>query len=278
LVSFFFVIKEKRISVYITLFVLANLLQAFLLIVVSRHYLKFSIEIDFSADTWRVFFQYSVIAFITNCIQLLAYRADFWFIAYFRNETELGWYALAVRLVQLFWILPVLFASIILPKVSATSRTYRHHEMLSLLRIMNTVNVLAGLLSVVLIAPLTKLVFGGQYAPAIPAFQILLPGIILFANATILAAYFAGMNELRVNLWGSVLCLVSIGLLDILLIPNYGYKGAALASSVGYALTAGYFILLYHRKSEQSISYLFVLQKDDWKQLRSWGKNFWERR
>jgi O-antigen/teichoic acid export membrane protein len=270
---FFFVLKTNNVFFYLTLYILTNSLLAFSLLFVSKHRLHFSIDFAFSRKVLSVFFSYSLLVFVTNLIQFVAYRADLWLIAFFRNETEVGLYALAMRLVQLFWTLPLLFASIIFPKVSSRQDDYKHDDLLFLLRMLNAFNLVAGLGAFFCIKPLLVLIVGAQYSPGVPAFQILLPGIILFSNATVLAAYFAGMNMLKVNLWGSVLCLVSVGMLDLALIPGSGFIGAAVASTIGYSLTAVYFIFIFCKKRNLSFVHLFLPQKKDWQHLQSFGKN-----
>lgn len=272
------VADSNNVAIYLRLYVLLNAAQALALALVSKRQLRLFVDIQFSKALWLPFLQYSFLVFVTNLVQFLAYRADLWMIDAFRhNKTELGWYALAVRLVQLLWILPVLFASIIFPKVSRAKDAYDQHEMLSLLRLLNGVNIVGGTVLFFLIKPLLLLLFGLPYAPAVQAFQLLLPGVVLFVNVTMIAAYFAGMNAVKRNLWGSLFCLVTTVALDLWLIPRYGHIGAAVASSVGYSLTALGYVTLYCRGQNVPVTQLFVPQKKDWEQVRALGKNFLKR-
>lgn len=268
----FFVSKTKNLQVYLTLFVLSNVVLSLTLGLLSKWRLQFTFDFRFTRENLKLFFNYSLLVFITNLIQFLAYRSDLWIVAYYRNEMEVGWYALAIRLVQFLWILPVLFASIIFPRVSSEGDKYDDKELLSLLRLLNAGNVICGVLLFVFIKPLLILIFGQPYLSSVMAFQILLPGVILFGNATILAAYFAGVNDLKKNLLGSVLCFVCIVILDFLLIPKNGYIGAAVASSIGYSVTAFYFIWQYCKVRRTAIVLLFLPGKDDFSQMLTFGK------
>lgn len=268
----------RDVSTYLRLYIFLSAIQALAILFVSKSRLRFVADIRFSIELWRPFLRYSFLVFITNLVQFLAYRADLWLIDIFRHDkTELGWYAVAVRLVQLLWLFPVLFASIIFPKVSRAKEAYDHHEMLSLLRMLNGINLVGGILLFFLIKPLLLLFFGPQYAPVVPAFQLLLPGVVFFANVTIIASYFAGMNALKRNLWGSLACLVFTVALDIWLIPRYGYIGAAMASTIGYSLTAFGYVMLYCRERSVPAVQLFVPQKRDWALVQALGKNLFKR-
>lgn len=250
-------------------YVIFQLLQAAFLMV-AYHYLdqhEIRLAVPVSND-WKLFFSYSLLAFTINVIQFLAYRVDYWILDHYRGETELGWYSAAVKLAQLFWILPLLFASIILPKVADRSQPLDNSRMLGLIRGMNGLNIITGLLLFFTSQFFIPLLFGKNYTESVELFNILLPGVILFCIATILAAWFAGHNKLRINLGGSVLCLAVIAALDLWLIPAKGMKGAAIASSIGYATTAIYFMIVYCSTSKTSPAKLFVPEPNDAKYIR----------
>ncbi|RYF80081.1 MAG: hypothetical protein EOO03_17635, partial [Chitinophagaceae bacterium] len=58
----------------------------------------------------------SSVVMITNVIQLLAYRVDFWVIQYFWDKYEVGIYAQANKFANLCWLVPNIFAQLLLPK------------------------------------------------------------------------------------------------------------------------------------------------------------------
>jgi O-antigen/teichoic acid export membrane protein len=257
----------RTVYFYIALYAFFSLLQALALVLLYHKstsgfiYFQGLKKIDV-----KVFFSYSIIAFITNCIQFLAYRIDYWLINYYRDKTELGWYSLAVRIVQIFWIMPVLFASIVFPVVSSGKTKYS--EMLAIIRIMNAVNFFSCFVLFFLAEWLIPLLFGKEFANSASLIRILLPGAFLFCMTTILAAYFAGINKLLINLVGSALCFAIIFGLDLWLIPKFGMYGAAVASSIGYSLTTFYFVVLFYSKSEVSLAQLLFPKKGDWQFIK----------
>jgi O-antigen/teichoic acid export membrane protein len=225
-------------------------------------------------NDFKIFFSYSLLAFAANFLQFLAYRIDYWFIDYFRNDAALGIYALAVRLVQLFWILPLVYASIIFPKVSAGQQDYDHQPLLSLVRVTNTVNLIAGVLAVVSAYWLLPFLFGKDYRDSVAPFLILMPGVIAFAVTTLLASWFAGMQMLKVNLTGSAICFLVIIVLDLLLIPRFGIKGAALASSIGYFTSTLYSVVKYCNITQTGLNELLLAKAADWEKARVFFKGY----
>lgn len=208
-------------------------------------------------------YTYSLFTFVINTIQFLAYRIDFWILEHYKGEMQLGWYALAARLSQLLWVLPLLLASIIFPHAASGADTFREDRLRSWLRLMNGLNILAGIILVFAASWLIPILFGNAYQASVQLFRILLPGVILFGMATLLAAYFGGRNMLTVNLWGSVLCLTVTGTLDLILIPLKGMHGAALASTIGYGATGIYFLIRYALHSGIPVHTLLIPRKGD---------------
>ncbi len=254
------------VAVYVVLY----LLQSLVLVVTFHRHLKAGMHLPaVSATEIKSFLSFSSITLVTNIIQFLAYKADYWFIAYYRGEQELGWYALSVRLVQVFWILPLMFAGILFPQVAREKTDYEKHKMNSFIRMLFFVNMVAGIALFAGVQWLIPALFGEMYRNSIAPFRVLLPGIILFCHTTILAAYFAGRGLLRINLRGSLVSFCSILFLDVILIPAYGMKGAAIASSIGYSITTAYFIIVYCRQAGIRINELFYLLPSDWHYFRN---------
>lgn len=259
---------ERSVYYYVAAFILLNFAQAVFLIVTYHRVSKNSFTSErLDKKDAIIFFSYSMFTFVINSIQFLAYRVDYWILDHYKGNEELGWYSLAVKLSQLFWVLPLLFASIIFPKVAGGELQYDESKMRALIRGMNWLNIITGLFLFFTVSFFIPLLFGKEYSNSILLFRILLPGMILFCMATILAAYFAGKNKLKVNLGGSLLCLLIILSLDLLLIPSKGMKGAAIASSIGYGITALYFVAVYCYSKRIAVYRLIIPESNDRKYL-----------
>jgi len=194
----------------------------------------------------------------------MAYRIDYWLIAYYlRSESLLGLYAQAVKLSQLFWVIPLFLASVIFP-VIARNKDYRDiNRLLSLIRIMNFINLMGCIVLFLIADRLMPFLFGTQFAGSSSPFKLLLPGIFLFTNTIIISAYFAGIKKLKIDMIGSIVCLLTVLILDIILIPRYGIKGASVATTISYSLTTIYFIFFFLRTTDSSLMDLILVKKQD---------------
>ncbi|MGE5107203.1 MAG: polysaccharide biosynthesis C-terminal domain-containing protein [Sphingobacteriales bacterium] len=260
----YFFSNNYSFQIYLYTYAVIALLQSVFLIVSFHLNTNQPIyPLKLSVIEWQLFFSYSLITVVTNFIQFLAYRIDYWILDYYKGEKELGVYSVSVKLVQLFWILPILFAGVLFPGTAAQRKEFGQERIVSILRFMNTINLISGLIAFFFITWFLPFFFGEEYADGIMPFRWLLPGIILFCNTTILAAYFAGKNQLKVNLVGSGLCLIIILTLDVLLIPSLGVSGAAIASSIGYGVSGFYYIRKYLKESSNNLSEMFILNRKD---------------
>jgi O-antigen/teichoic acid export membrane protein len=95
---------------------------------------------------------------------------------------------------------------------------------------------------------LVPAVFGAAYRPAISSVLFLLPGMVLYAPATIIAEYFIvqrGRPGKAALIAGSSLAVSAI--LNIPLTPTFGAAGASMASSLSYGVMFGVAAMLFSR-------------------------------
>jgi O-antigen/teichoic acid export membrane protein len=210
---------------------------------------------NISQEEMRSFSSFSFIVLITNIIQFVAFRADYWLISIYYDHTTVGVYAQASKFVQLLWIIPGIFAGLVTPALKNENQKLSTDAFLSICRIVFYIHIF---LSIVLIAGawiiylffLPRIYFDGFLS-----LLLMIPGYLFFTITTILAAYFSANRLLRINLTGSVLCCALMLLMDLVLIPSLSYKGAAIANLVAYSVTTVYFIY-------RSTSFLHVSLKD----------------
>jgi O-antigen/teichoic acid export membrane protein len=272
---FYFAIEKKDTWFYLVFFIVVAFVQAGLMIITFHLSVKEKIQFQkINKDDTRLFFSYSFIVFITNCIQFLAYRVDYWLVNYYHGKSLLGEYALAVKLNQLFWVLPLLAASIIFPIIAAKEKKHNEKQLLSLMRVINTILLIAVILAFFIAPWLIPFLFGEQYRESVQSFQYLLPGFFMFGVSIMLAAYFAGKNKLYINLAGSVICFVLVLCLDLWLIPVQGIKGAAIASSIAYSVSALYNIIKFTGYRIGGITDIILIKPKDWPMIKIFFKRY----
>jgi Na+-driven multidrug efflux pump len=98
---------------------------------------------------------------------------------------------------------------------------------------------------------------------------MLLPGCTVFAITNVLAGYFNGVGRPKLNLTASAIGLCCTLCLDILLIPKYGARGAAVASSLSYVTSTIVSIYLFRTISGIPLSELYRFSRADLELLKN---------
>lgn len=167
----------------------------------------------------------------------------------YRSETEVGYYAIAVRLATLTAFVLSVITTMVGPKLSELYHSGQMDELFyvakksSKLIFFTTTPILLGL--IILGKPLLRIAFGVEFIVAYPAMLLLIAG--QFFNS------ISGANSLFMNMTGHhnifrnivvLAALTNVGL-NLLLTPKYGIYGAAIAamtSIIGWNAATLFFI------------------------------------
>jgi O-antigen/teichoic acid export membrane protein len=211
------------------------------------------------------FLSFSILVFATNIIQFVAFRADYWFISWYYDFAELGIYAQASKFAQLLWIVPGILAGLIIPALKNEKQPLTNTSFLSICRLNFFLHLCISILLLGVSYGIYRLFLPEAYNDGFQALLIMLPGYLLFIYATMLASFYSAKRLLQINFYGSLLCFVLMIAFDFILIPVYGYYGAAFANLIAYSFTAFYFIIKSRRIVKAGISEYFMVSKADFK-------------
>ena len=216
-----------------------------------------------SEEDYRSFSTFSAIVLLTNTIQFVAFRADYWIITLYYDHDVVGIYAQASKFAQMLWIIPGILAGLITPALKNEQQKLTEAGLLSVTRLSFYLHLLLSLLLVTAALIIYSLFLPVEYFNGFYALLIMLPGYLLFIITTLFAAYFSANRLLKINLYGSILCFVSIILLDFILIPIMSYKGAAIANLLAYSITTIYFIYQALVFMKISLRDVFAIRRTD---------------
>jgi O-antigen/teichoic acid export membrane protein len=196
---------------------------------------------------------------------LLIFRADLLVVNHFRGAAEAGVYSVASQVAMMLMVLPGVIATLLFPRVTAerdesaalTCRVARHTTFVMLL-----VCLLSAPASFVL-----PLLYGAAFHDVTVQLLILLPGVFLIGIESVLVQYFnaAGLPPAIPLFWVATL-LLNLAL-TFALVPTYGARGAALASSVSYALIFALVAFYFRARSRRSLAEAFLLGRAELREL-----------
>ena len=221
-------------------------------------------------NEWVLMIQYALLSLLANIVFFLVYRIDYWFVNYFQQDsTQLGNYIQVSKLGQLFIMLPSMMATVIFPATALDGQPGIRQELMRLCRVFFSAYALILLLISIGGYWLFPLIFGNSFDKMFGAFAALSPGIIALSLQSLMAAWFAGKNNVRFNVYGALLSLAVIVFFDLLLIPRFGIVGASIASSIGYTAYCAYCMYKFRSEGDPTEKFSLIVDKSDVLWLRN---------
>lgn len=220
-------------------------------------------EKPLTRSSLRLLFSLSTINYISNTVQFLSYRMDFWFVNYYSGSKELGIYSLAVNLAQLFWMLPNSVGAVLFPNIASMDPKKALEYTQMLCRIIFTSTILLGVAGGTILGYLIPFIYGVEFSSASKLFYILLIGIMPFSIKIIIASYYSGINKTRLDMMGSLIGFVFCLISDILLIPSYGSTGASIATVIAYFSNTLFIIISFKLMTNSSLTSFLLIKKSD---------------
>jgi O-antigen/teichoic acid export membrane protein len=188
-----------------------------------------------------------------NLLQFLAYRLDVFFLNFVAGAAVVGQYAVAFRLAELVWLFPHAVGLVLLPRAASLATDARDDVAPRTFWMTFMVSGAAGLVIAALGRPVITMVFSDAFADAYRPMVLLLPGICLLGPASVLANDVAGRGYPGRNAMVAAAVAGLTVVLDALLIPRFALGGAAVASTVAYAVSSGGSMYAYLRTSSMSL-------------------------
>jgi len=216
------------------------------------------------ASGLREIMAYASTCYLSNFTQFLNYRLDVFIVTYFAGLKALGLYTLAVSLGQMIWLVSKAAATVLLPNTAALQEAGAANakRTAQITRVAFAISLLSALLAL-FAAPLVPWIFGEEFRPSVAPLLWLLPGIVAFSIANVIASYLAGIGKPHLNFYVSLAGLVVTIALDLLLIPRFSIAGAAIASTLSYATSTAVIIWFFLRVSNLKLRQILLLTHED---------------
>ena len=152
----------------------------------------------------------------------------------FSGARQVGLYSVGTALAEVVWFITNAAAVVLAPRVASADASEADRLTEAVARVVGLLTVSAAILLAIFAPLIVVLFFGSAFAESAWAVWLLLPGIVTFSISRILSMYLLGRNRLKVDLAAASVGLVVTLALDFALIPHFGFRGAAVASSIAY--------------------------------------------
>lgn len=212
--------------------ILVSVVIAVLLVAAGRKLVEARWRAD--AALLRRMITYGLKFHISVLAGAIIFRADLLVVSHFRGAAEAGVYSVATQFGMLFMLLPSVIATLLFPRVTAeqdaqgetTWQVTKHTALI----------MLVCCLVAVPLSFLLPLVYGAAFSEVTTLLLILLPGVYLIGLESVLVQHFSALGLPRtIPIYWIVTLVVNL-VLVFALVPQLGAYGAAIASTVSYAL------------------------------------------
>jgi O-antigen/teichoic acid export membrane protein len=179
-------------------------------------------------------------------------------VNHFRGAAEAGVYSVASQFALLLMLLPGVIATLLFPRV--TSEQDARGETTCQVSRYTTFVMFLCCIAAVPFSLLLPLIYGAAFSDATFLLWILLPGVYLMGLESVLVQHFNALGLPRAIplYWIATLALNLV--LVFALVPRYGAYGAAIASSISYAMIFALVALHFHTSTGRSFADVFVLR------------------
>lgn len=247
----FFVLTSPGVVEMVFAMVIANAVWLVMMVQMASPFVK--IRPLFEWSQWMSILAHSWPIAISIIFNLLYLKGDILFLAYFRDQSEVGLYGAAYRILDVLTVLPTMLMGLILPGLVAMWSAGQAQEFRN--RVARIFDVFAlAVIPVVVGAQLTstelmELIAGSEFAAAgsiLPWLILALVGVFL---GTLYGHLIVALNKQRVMTWGYVLVAILSIAGYLLYIPTYGMWGAVGVTLFSEGLIAIITFMVVYRTS-----------------------------
>jgi len=209
--------------------------------------------------------RYGVKFYISIVAGAIIFRVDVLIVNRFRGADEAGVYAVASQFSFLLLMLPGVIATLLFPRVAASqdergefaAQVTRHTTLLMLLMCLA-----AAAASFVI-----PWIYGARFSDATIQLLILLPGIFLMGLESVLVQHFTGTGlPAIIPMFWIITVVFNIGL-NLMVVPAFGARGAAVTSTLSYALIFLLVAIYFCMKTGRGPAETFLLQANELRNL-----------
>ena len=151
-------------------------------------------------------------------------------LSFIRTDAEVGWYNAAYKIYEGLAIFPFIICAVLYPRLSQLFvLNKKAHSLLSsrAAKYMFITSLPILTCGIILSKDIINILFGEGFQNSVVALQILLVGVVFMFQIPLFQIILNSVNKQKVVMYVGLVGLIVNIFLNLLLIPKYGFKGAA---------------------------------------------------
>ncbi|WP_224752750.1 flippase [Metabacillus arenae] len=265
MVTIFLIVFDLGLKGAIFAFIIGYLISVSFVLYVIFYKYKMRLNLTFfSKPYFKKSLNYGFKTHISNVMTFLNYRLDIFLIGYFINPFAVGVYSVAVSIGERLSVFSQSISTVLLPRVASLNNEEERNYISSI--VSRNMLIFITILSVIVFF-LSNFIFtviiDKDYSESALILQILLPGLAVLSIEKLLSNDLAARGKPEINMY---VAFVNVGLnliLNLILIPAIGIKGAAIASTVTYLVSFIIKVIIFSKITKQPIVNFLIIKKQD---------------
>lgn len=199
----------------------------------------------------------------------LNYKVDIILLDKLSSPFELGIYSKGSGITQYLWQIPMLLSTIVFARSAVSKNDIQFsHKVAQLLRISLIIIGVASLFLLIFSELVIVGMYGEAFRESISVLNFLLPGVLILTLFKVMNMDLAGKGKPWIAMKAMVPALILNIILNIIFIPKFGAKGAAISSTISYALAGLLFLWFYSISTKISIQDIITYRKTDFDPIK----------
>jgi len=264
LISFFAFAKKTDVMAYIYALYMAYLLSFVLSIFLLKNTNNKSL---IQNNSWKAtliaMFSLGFFNQISHITSMLNARLSYYLLEKYKGGEQLGIYSNGVSLTEAVWMVSGSMAMVQYARIANSSdNKYSQQLTANLTKISLLVSLSIIIFMVLLPSGFYSFIFGKEFVNINCIMLCLAPGVVMYSFSLLIGHYFSGTGKIYINTIASSLGLLVTLLLSFWAIPQWGFYGAAIVTSISYIFTSMVVIHFFKKESGLGVIHLLPNIKD----------------
>lgn len=192
--------------------------------------------------------RYGLITQIANVLHVGNKRLGLYFLKAFSGIGSVGIYGAGTQLTEGLRLIGQSISLVQFSEISNShDKNFAKNITIKLMKFSVVLTFLGVLVLLIIPVDIYEIVFGREFNDLKQVIFALSPGVIALSANTIFSHYYSGLGRPEISMHANLIGLIFTILLAIILIPAYGYTGAAITASISYISTVVYQYFIFRK-------------------------------
>ena len=264
LLLFFVFLKKTDVMSYLYALYIAYALSFFLSILFLK---KETIASSKPFLNWKAtllaMFSLGFFNQISHITSMLNARLSYYLLEKYKGVEQVGIYSNGVSLTEAVWMISGSMAMVQYARISNSSDHKSSQKLtVDLTKISLLISFAIIFLMILLPSGFYSYIFGKEFVNINRIMLCLAPGVIVYSFSLLIGHYFSGTGKIYINTIASSFGLIVTLLLSFWAIPQWGFYGAAIVTTISYIITSAVVVHYFSKESGFGIKDLLPHGKD----------------